>query len=212
MRQHCENIVLVVQSLWNLRKFVNKPSSPRMPSFNENRSQWGTYLRRDITCLFYPCHKSQWKKTIEQGATICFCWKAGFNATKNIWNDSESLWWVCCTSCYSVSLVQRIFRRVRVDSWWAEKWMTNDDKNVQKHCLRSRYFEGRSVGLRVDSAERIGIPKTIVQQILREDLLKWKLWVRFVPYALTAKQKEQHLNHAYDLIEPIKNNPNFWPL
>ncbi len=36
-------------------------------------------------------------------------------------------------------------------------------------------------------AEQMGIPKTIVQQILCEDLQKWKLTMRFVPHALTAK-------------------------
>ncbi len=30
-----------------------------------------------------------------------------------------------------------------------------------------------------------------------------------MPYALTTKQKEQRLNHAYDLIETIKSHPKF---
>ncbi len=33
------------------------------------------------------------------------------------------------------------------------------------------------------------------------------LW--FVPHALTAEQKEQHLNHAYDFTETTKSDPNF---
>ncbi len=53
------------------------------------------------------------------------------------------------------------------------------------------------------------ILKTIVQQILREDLHKWKLCVRFVSHLLTAKQKEQCFNYAYDFIETIKSDPNF---
>ncbi len=36
-------------------------------------------------------------------------------------------------------------RRTIVDLWWAEKWKTDNDKNVWKHCSRSRYFEGRSL-------------------------------------------------------------------
>ncbi len=65
-------------------------------------------------------------------------------------------------------------------------------------------------GLHLDSQQnRLDIPKTIVQQILREDLQKWKLHARFVPYELTAEQKEQCLNHTYNLIEMIKNGPNF---
>ncbi len=58
-------------------------------------------------------------------------------------------------------------------------------------------------------AEWIGIPKTIAQLILREDLPKWKLCVWFVPHALIAEQKEQCLNHAYNLIETSKSDPNF---
>ncbi len=48
-----------------------------------------------------------------------------------------------------------------------------------------------------------------MQQILREDLQKWKLCAQFVPHALTVEQKEQRLNHIYDLIETIKNDSNF---
>ncbi len=50
----------------------------------------------------------------------------------------------------------------------------------------------------------MGIPKTIVQQILREDLQKWKLCLQFVLHALTAEQKEQHRNHTYDLTAMIR--------
>ncbi len=51
--------------------------------------------------------------------------------------------------------------------------------------------------------------KTIVQQISRDDLQKWKLRAWSVPHALIAKQKEQRLNHPYNLIETIKSDPNF---
>ncbi len=43
-------------------------------------------------------------------------------------------------------------------------------------------------------AEWTGTPKTIVQQILHEDLQKRKLCVWFVMHTLTAEQKEQRLN------------------
>ncbi len=55
----------------------------------------------------------------------------------------------------------------------------------------------------------MGIPKTIVQQILLEDLQKWKLCTWFVPRALTVEQKEHCPNHAYNLIETIKSDPDF---
>ncbi len=58
-------------------------------------------------------------------------------------------------------------------------------------------------------AEWIGIPKIIVQQILREDLQKRTLCARFVLHTLTAELKERRLNHVYGLIEMIESNPNF---
>ncbi len=48
-----------------------------------------------------------------------------------------------------------------------------------------------------------------MQQILCEDLWKWKLCAWFLPHALTAEQQEQRLNHGYDLIEMIKSDSNF---
>ncbi len=56
--------------------------------------------------------------------------------------------------------------------------------------------------------ERRGIPKTTLQQIL-QDLQNWKLFGWFVLHSLTAKQKEQGFNHAYNLIEMIKSDTNF---
>ncbi len=64
---------------------------------------------------------------------IHFCWEASLNATKTFEMIQKVYGWVCCISCYNVSLVQLLFRRARVDSWWAEKWKTND-KNARKHC------------------------------------------------------------------------------
>ncbi len=51
-----------------------------------------------------------------------------------------------------------------------------------------------------------------MQQILREDLQKWKLCAWYVPHTLTAEYKKQCLNNAYDLIETIKSDPNFLTL
>ncbi len=44
-------------------------------------------------------------------------------------------------------------------------------------------------------AEWMGIPKAIVQQILREDLQKRKPCARFVSHALTVEQKGQRLKN-----------------
>ncbi len=57
--------------------------------------------------------------------------------------------------------------------------------------------------------EWMGISNTIMQQILRKDLQKWKLCAKFVPHASSAEQKEQRLTHAYDLIETLRADSNF---
>ncbi len=58
-------------------------------------------------------------------------------------------------------------------------------------------------------AEWMGIPKTVVQQILSEDLQKWKLCVWFASHTLTAEQKEQCLNHT-TLLKQLKATQTFW--
>ncbi len=87
--------------------------------------------------------------------------------------------------------------------------MTRMRKNIARVANISR--EDRQ-SLRRLIAEQTGIPKTVVRQILWEDLQKQKLCTQFVPHALTAEQKEHCLNRAYDLIEMIKSNPNFLDL
>ncbi len=133
-------------------------------SFDLNHSQWGTYLWCDVTCLFI-------NRTGKNNWTTC--------------SDSillESL------SCYSVLLVQHIFRRARVDLWWEEK-----RKNIARVADILKEDQWSLCKL---IAEWTGIPKTIVQQILHEDFQKWKLCTWFVPRALTTEQKEQRLTTA----------------
>ncbi len=84
--------------------------------------------------------------------------------------------------------------------------MTRTRKNIAR--VGNILNEGRRSLCKL-IAEWMGIPKTIAQQILRVDLQKRKLCMRFVPHAFTAEQKEQCLNHAYNFIETIKSNPNF---
>jgi len=49
-------------------------------------------------------------------------------------------------------------------------------------------------------AESLNIPKTIVLQILKEDLGKGKLCVRFVPHSVTPKQREDRVAFCQDII------------
>ena len=48
-------------------------------------------------------------------------------------------------------------------------------------------------------AESLNIPKTVVLRILKEDLGKRKLWAHFVPYSLTAEQREDRVTSCQDI-------------
>ncbi len=59
---------------------------------------------------------------------------------------------------------------------------------MDNHCASCRMI-----------VESLVIPKTIVHNILSDDLKKWKLCARFVPHVLIAEQWEQHIVQAKDL-------------
>ena len=48
-------------------------------------------------------------------------------------------------------------------------------------------------------AESLNIPKTLVLQILKEDLGKGKLCARFVPHSLTPEQREDEVTSCQDI-------------
>ncbi len=49
--------------------------------------------------------------------------------------------------------------------------------------------------------------KTVVEQILRDDLEKRKLCLHYVPHALQTEQWQQWVPYAKDLLEMIENDP-----
>jgi len=49
-------------------------------------------------------------------------------------------------------------------------------------------------------AESLNIPKTVVSQILEEDLGKRKLYAHFVPHSLTPEQREDRVTSCQDII------------
>ena len=67
--------------------------------------------------------------------------------------------------------------------------------------------EDRNVTSRL-TADTLGIPKTIVLRILREDLKKRKLCSKFVPHALTREQMDERVSECQDLLNMI-NGDNF---
>jgi len=127
----------------------------------------------------------------EQRVVIKFCCKVDFSATK------------------SVELIQKAYgdaalSRTTIFEWhkwfWEGGESVKDDKRsgqpttswtddniavVDKMVKEDRNVTSRLI------ADTLGIPKTVVLRILREDLKKQKLCSRFVPHALTQEQMEE---------------------
>jgi len=57
--------------------------------------------------------------------------------------------------------------------------------------------------------ESLNIPKTIVLQILKEDLGKRKLCAHSVPYSLTPEQREDQVTSCQDIIAMADADKNF---
>jgi histone-lysine N-methyltransferase SETMAR len=60
------------------------------------------------------------------------------------------------------------------------------------------------------TAESLNIPKTVVLLILKEDLGKRKLCVRFVPHCLTPEQREDRVTSRKDIIARADVDNNFF--
>jgi len=59
-------------------------------------------------------------------------------------------------------------------------------------------------------AESLNIPKTVVLQILKEDLGKRKLCACFVPHSLTLEQREDRVTSCQGIIEMADADKNYF--
>jgi len=59
-------------------------------------------------------------------------------------------------------------------------------------------------------AESLNIPKTVVLQILKQDLGKRKLCACFVPHSLTPEQREDQVTSCQDIIATADADKNFF--
>ncbi len=126
------------------------------------------------------------EKTIEQCAATHYCWKAGFNATKTFEMTQK---------VYGLSAVHRatVFHWYNAFSEGRDS-IHDEQRSGRPMTTRMRENIACVADILKDhqslcrlTAEWIGIPKTIVRQILCEDLQNWKLCVQFVPQALPAE-------------------------
>jgi hypothetical protein len=83
---------------------------------------------------------------------------------------------------------------------------TKTDENIAR--VSAVLNEHRNAGCRLVE-ELTGIPKTIIQRIITEDLGKRKLCARFVPHALTMEKRKRRVYHVKDLLQMVTNTQNF---
>ena len=79
-------------------------------------------------------------------------------------------------------------------------------ENVES--VRAAFNENRRMTVR-ELEEDLGIARTIVSQILTEDLGKKRVAAKFVPRLLSREQKEFRAAVAQDLLETTNNDPDY---
>ena len=138
---------------------------------------------------------------------------------------------VCCKVDFSATETVELFQKAYGDAAlsrttmfrWHKRFLggresvTDDERSGRPTTSRTDdkiaavdkiFQEGRKVTSRL-IADTLGIPKTVVLRILREDLKKRKLCSRFVPHALTREQMGKQVAACQDLLNMINSDKNF---
>jgi len=146
----------------------------------------------------------------EQRVDIKFCFKAGLSATETL---------VLLQKAYGNEALNRsnVFRwysrfregreLVKYDERGGPPKSTRTEVNIAAVAdLVKNYLRSASRMI----AESLNIPKTVVRQILKEDLGKRKLCARFVPHSLTPEQREDRVTSCQDIIAMADADKNFF--
>jgi hypothetical protein len=146
----------------------------------------------------------------EQRVAIKFCFKAGPSATETLVfmqkaYGNEALNRSNIFRCYSQFRDGR--ELVEDDESGGHTKPTRTEVNIaavadlvkNDHRITSRMI-----------AESLNIPKTVILQILKEDLGKRKLCARFVPHSLTPEQKEDQVTSCQDIIAMADADKNYF--
>ena len=146
----------------------------------------------------------------EQRVAIKFCFKAGLSATETL---------VLVQKAYGNEAVNtsNVFR------WYSQfidgrELVETDKRGCRPKSTRTEVNVPAVADLvkndsRITSrmiAESLNIPKTVVLQILKEDLGKRKLFARFVPRSLTPEQREDRITSCQDIIVMADADKNFF--
>jgi histone-lysine N-methyltransferase SETMAR len=145
----------------------------------------------------------------EQRVVIKFCFKAGLSATETL---------VLVQKAYG----NKALIRSKVFRWYSlfrdgRELVEDDEKNCRPKSTRTEVNSvvvteliknGRRKASRM-IAEFLNILKTVVLQILKEDLEKRKLCARFVPHSLTPEQRKNRVTSCQNIIA-IADADNFF--
>ena len=139
-----------------------------------------------------------------------FCFKAGLSATETLVlvqkaYGNEALNWMNVFRWYS--------------QFWDGRELVDDDERggrpkstqteVNIAAVADLVKNDHQIASRM-VAESLNIPKTVVLQILREDLGKWKLCARFVPHSLTPEQREDRVTSCQDIFAMANADKTFF--
>lgn len=149
------------------------------------------------------------EKTIEQRYAIKFCVKLNktpletFEMLKKVFGDD-------CLSKSQSNRWHKMFREGReevADEARAGRPSTSrTDDNVTR--VRQLLNSDRRMNVRLMS-ELLNLPKTIVHEIVSEDLAMRKICAKLVPRVLTDAQKQHRVEVCEELKQLCADNPNF---
>ena len=140
----------------------------------------------------------------ERRFAITFCFKTGLSATETL------------------VLVQKAYGNEALNLSKDFRWYSRfrDGRELvedNERCGRPKSTRNSVADLvknarRITSrmiAESLNIPKSVVLRILKEDLGKRKLCVRFVPHSLTPEQREDRVTSCQDISAMVDEDKKF---
>jgi len=146
-------------------------------------------LTLTVVVTLFQCREKDAKE--EERVAIKFCCKVDFSATKTV----ELIEKACGDAALSRTTIfewHKWFREgrepVKDDGCSGQPTTSPTDDNIA--AVDEMVKEDQNVTSRLLS-DTLTIPKTVVLQILREDLKKRKLCSRFAPHTLTQEQMDK---------------------
>ncbi len=155
------------------------------------------------------CYKFKMEKNFEQCVTIKCCAKFDFNTAKMfeivkaVYSEPAVLY--AAVACWHNRFRERreLFKDEQSDN---RPTTTKTDVNMAR--VAAVVKKDHRVGCQM-MEEKTGIPKTIQQRNLHDDLKKWKICARFVLHALTVRQHDRRVARMHNVLEMVKNNLEF---